>query len=175
MTSHRSLRSPNVLPGPGGHRFCVGRSATDHAVLRDCMDERTPSIDSHTQSGTPWLRQLVGSDAAYAIIVVDSAGTITHWLGGAERYFGYSTEEAMGMEFGTPSASRTGTSDWTDRRWPWHWPRAARRTTDGTSARTVRASGRAEYSTHCGNLMAPSPVSARSFATEPTFGLRSMP
>jgi PAS domain S-box-containing protein len=58
-----------------------------------------------------WLAYLLGPASDNAIIVLDSAGTVIEWLGGAERRFGYSREEALGLDFGvlfTPEDRQQG-------------------------------------------------------------------
>jgi PAS domain S-box-containing protein len=47
-----------------------------------------------------WLAFLLGTASDNAIVVLDPAGTIVEWVGGAERRFGYSKEEAVGLDFG---------------------------------------------------------------------------
>jgi PAS domain S-box-containing protein len=47
-----------------------------------------------------WLAFLLSTASDNAIVVVDPAGTIVSWMGGAERRFGYSKEEAVGLDFG---------------------------------------------------------------------------
>lgn len=51
-------------------------------------------------TGRDWLEFLLSTASDNAIIVLDEAGTIVEWLGGAERRFGYTQEEAIGLDFG---------------------------------------------------------------------------
>ena len=47
-----------------------------------------------------WLHFLLSTASDNAIIVLDTDGRITQWLGGAERRFGYTQQEAVGLDFG---------------------------------------------------------------------------
>jgi two-component system CheB/CheR fusion protein len=47
-----------------------------------------------------WLAFLLSTASDNAIIVIDRDGRITQWLGGAERRFGYTLQEAVGLDFG---------------------------------------------------------------------------
>ena len=47
-----------------------------------------------------WLTFLLSTASDNAIIVLDRDGRITQWHGGAERRFGYTQQEAVGLDFG---------------------------------------------------------------------------
>ena len=47
-----------------------------------------------------WLNFLLSTASDNAIIVLDPGGKIVQWLGGAERRFGYTQQEALGLDFG---------------------------------------------------------------------------
>ncbi len=47
-----------------------------------------------------WLSRLLSAASEHAIICVDLAGTLTEWCGSAERRFGYTRDEAVGLDFG---------------------------------------------------------------------------
>ncbi len=47
-----------------------------------------------------WLAFLLSTASDNAIIVLDREGRITRWLGGSERRFGYTQQEAVGLDFG---------------------------------------------------------------------------
>lgn len=47
-----------------------------------------------------WRAHLLSTSSANAVVVLDAAGTVVDWLGGAELHFGYSRDEALGMDFG---------------------------------------------------------------------------
>lgn len=53
-----------------------------------------------TSSLDAWLAFLLSTASDNAIIVLDRDGRIAQWLGGAERRFGYTQQEAVGRDFG---------------------------------------------------------------------------
>jgi PAS domain S-box-containing protein len=58
-----------------------------------------------------WLAFLLSTASDNAIIVLDPGGRIVQWLGGAERRFGYTQAEAVGLDFGmlfTPEDRQRG-------------------------------------------------------------------
>jgi two-component system CheB/CheR fusion protein len=46
-----------------------------------------------------WLAELLGTTSEHAVIFLDPQGRVVAWLGAAERLFGHTPEEAMGMPF----------------------------------------------------------------------------
>ncbi len=47
-----------------------------------------------------WLDFLLSAGSDNAIVILDRSGTIVEWLGGAQRRFGYTKQEAVGLDFG---------------------------------------------------------------------------
>jgi PAS domain S-box-containing protein len=46
-----------------------------------------------------WLAELLGTTSEHAVVFLDPEGRVVAWLGAAERLFGYTPDEAMGMPF----------------------------------------------------------------------------
>lgn len=78
------------------------RSADDRiegVVLTFVDITRRKEVENGLRESEERYRLLVESAQEYAILLVDNDGRVTSWNRGAERIFGYSEEEAIGLPF----------------------------------------------------------------------------
>ena len=57
-----------------------------------------PALPTNAPIGK-WLAELLGTTSEHAVVFLDAEGRVVAWLGAAERLFGYTPEEAVGMPF----------------------------------------------------------------------------
>ncbi|WP_193183504.1 response regulator [Nisaea sediminum] len=72
----------------------AGRQFETASVLRDEVDRRT-MLEQQARADHARLQAIMDNVDA-AIVTIDERGTILHWSPGAERIFGYQTDEAQG-------------------------------------------------------------------------------
>lgn len=58
------------------------------------------STSSTQSSASGWVSYLLSTTSEHAVIFLNDAGVIVGWFGAAERLFGYTETEALGLDFG---------------------------------------------------------------------------